>query len=291
MEKSVLLEKIRNIKVCKSNDVRAPHKPLLILYALGRYLNEHERVISYLDYRSDMIQLLKEFGRPLKTQNPQEPFYRLKNDGIWELNQLNHENKVSDSWLKKNNVTGMFSQDLIEILEKDPSFASEIIESILTANFPETLYDDVLIETGLMNAIVMNRVEVKRNIIPRDYRFRSNVLEVYNSSCAICNYNLILDSKSIGVEAAHIKWHTLNGPSSIDNGIALCAIHHKLFDQGAFMLDDNLKVHVSDKVAKNKTADIWLGQYEERQIFLPNDLRYVPNDDFVQWHVREVFRG
>lgn len=285
-----LLEKVKKINVCKSSGERAPHKPLLILYALAKYLNEQEKFLRYNDVRKDLIQLLKEFGRPIKIQNPQEPFYRLKNDGFWRLSLLNENNQVSDAWLKKNDVFGMFSEELFTAIDKDRAFTGNLVEMVLMKNFPETLHDDILIKTGLMNAINNRRISVVRNIISRDWSFRSKILELYDNSCAICGYNLRFNDMTVGLEAAHIKWHQAHGPSTENNGIALCAIHHKLFDQGAFTLDWDMRVQVSVLVEKSHSADIWLGQYENNRIALPEKTIYKPDDKYIQWHVREVFK-
>jgi HNH endonuclease len=42
---------------------------------------------------------------------------------------------------------------------------------------------------------------------------------------------------SVGIEAAHVQWFNFGGPDSLDNGLALCSLHHKLFDVGVHNLD------------------------------------------------------
>jgi hypothetical protein len=37
-------------------------------------------------------------------------------------------------------------------------------------------------------------------------------------------------------------------PSIKSNGLALCSLHHKLFDRGAFSLSDGLEVQISQRV-------------------------------------------
>ncbi|BEA69863.1 hypothetical protein VEE34_37440 [Escherichia coli] len=44
---------------------------------------------------------------------------------------------------------------------------------------------------------------------------------------------------------AHIKWKQHGGPCEIPNGLAFCAIHHKVFDKGSIGLDENMRVLVS----------------------------------------------
>lgn len=41
------------------------------------------------------------------------------------------------------------------------------------------------------------------------------------------------------------------GPDSEANGVALCALHHKLFDRGAFTLSKDMKIQVSEKARQH----------------------------------------
>ena len=74
-----------NLTVWKKDDQRAPHKPLLALYTLGRLRRGGERLISYADVDRELRKLLKEFGPPRKSYHPEYPFWRLQNDGVWEV--------------------------------------------------------------------------------------------------------------------------------------------------------------------------------------------------------------
>ena len=49
-----------------------------------------------------------------------------------------------------------------------------------------------------------------------------------------------LGSVSIGLDAAHIKWCQAGGPDTEVNGLALCVLHHKVFDLGAFTISDGV---------------------------------------------------
>jgi putative restriction endonuclease len=40
----------------------------------------------------------------------------------------------------------------------------------------------------------------------------------------------------LGLEAAHIKWFQAGGPDIEANGLAMCSLHHKLFDLGVFTI-------------------------------------------------------
>jgi putative restriction endonuclease len=49
------------------------------------------------------------------------------------------------------------------------------------------------------------------------------------------------------LEAAHIKWHQAGGPDVETNGVALCVLHHRVFDLGAFTINSQLTILVSEK--------------------------------------------
>ena len=66
----------------------------------------------------------------------------------------------------------------------------------------------------------------------RDRRFRDVVLRAYRSRCALCELDVQVDGRQIGIEAAHIKWHSEGGPPRVENGMVLCVLHHKFFDSG-----------------------------------------------------------
>ena len=52
------------------------------------------------------------------------------------------------------------------------------------------------------------------------------------------------DGQPIGLEAAHIKWHSVGGPPEVENGLALCVLHHKFFDSGLFTVLADLTILV-----------------------------------------------
>src|SRR5215468_9348034 len=68
----------------------------------------------------------------------------------------------------------------------------------------------------------------------RDPQFRQRVLTAYEWRCAVCGFDVRLGSVSIALDAAHVRWHQAGGPAVESNGLALCVLHHKVFDLGAF---------------------------------------------------------
>ena len=109
-------------------------------------------------------------------------------------------------------------------------------------------------------------------------------------SCAVCGYGVRMGEKLVGVEAAHIKWHKAGGPDVENNGIALCSLHHKLFDLGVYTIDDQLRMLVSEKV-HGQGAEQWLISFHGKSLRPPQSRSYYPESNFLQWHVKEVFKG
>ena len=86
MDREQIIQKFETLRQWRSDGERAPHKPLLVLYAIGKLLSGEDRLISYTDdIEENLENLLKEFGPRRDSYNPQFPFWRLQNDGIWEV--------------------------------------------------------------------------------------------------------------------------------------------------------------------------------------------------------------
>ena len=88
MTRQRLLEALNRLNVWKSGGTRAPHKPLLLLFALGRVRRDQPRLASYAqDVHEPLKKLLKDFGPPHKTVHPEYPFWHLhsETEGLWEL--------------------------------------------------------------------------------------------------------------------------------------------------------------------------------------------------------------
>ena len=78
----------------------------------------------------------------------------------------------------------------------------------------------------------------------------------------------------MGLEAAHIRWHQAGGPDIEGNGMALCSLHHKLFDRGAFTLDSSFRVIVSDDI-NGVGAEQVLWAYHQKKPEHPTSGKFV----------------
>jgi putative restriction endonuclease len=278
-----LKDRVNNLSIWKKGDQRAPHKPLLILFALGQLQADKPRFISYEVTREKLTELLREFGPLRKSYHPEEPFVRLRRDGIWLLDKDANAKSPSNRQLLADEVAGGFTREVYQLLKNDSRLVQEIAHTILDSHFPETIHQDILDAVGLDFTIYTKK--------KRDPKFREKILRAYGYSCAVCGFNVRLAQALVGVEAAHIKWHQAGGPDTEENGIALCSLHHKLFDRGVFTLTPERKMVVSQEAHGTHGFEEWLLRFNGQAVREPIQEYYYPESSFLHWHVREVFRG
>lgn len=282
-----IVDKVGDINIWKRGDQRAPHKPLLILYLLGQYRAGHSRLISFSDVESPLRQLLIDFGPHRKVHHPELPFWHLYNDGIWDLVNIEIPSErigsasVKRSLLIDQNAEGGLKQEFYDQL-KDPNIARQVVQVLLDENFPNSVHEDLLSAVGLDDEITTTRKK-------RDPQFREKILRAYQYQCAICGYSGRIGDVLVAVEAAHIKWHQAGGPDTNPNGVALCSLHHKLFDRGMITINNEYIVLVSELAHGPVTFDQMVMSFHGHRINLPERPTYQPEKTFIGWHVREVF--
>ena len=84
----------------------------------------------------------------------------------------------------------------------------------------------------------------------REIGFRNRVLVAYGHGCAMCGVQLRL------LDAAHIlpAVHP-DSTDGTDNGVALCALHHRAFDRTLVTFDAKFRTHVHDVMIERLAAE------------------------------------
>jgi len=288
MNNDALLAKFDDLNVWRQGDQLAPHKPLLVLYALGRW-QQGKAEVTFLEAEPELTTLLREFGPPRKSDHPEQPFWRLQKDGVWivhsppDLPLKTGDDIPRVGALRSPDIRAGFSPDVQKALSADPSLVARIAVQILERHFPESLHQDILNAVGL----TLESAPLKRK---RDPSFRQRVLKAYEFRCAVCGFDVRLGSVSIALDAAHVRWHQAGGPDVEDNGLALCVLHHKTFDLGAFTLGDGLLL-VSDQANGSMGFQESLLAHHGKPIRAPQRPEWKPKPDHLDWHAREVFKG
>ncbi|CAL9459338.1 phosphorothioated DNA-binding restriction endonuclease [Streptomyces sp. enrichment culture] len=291
------LERVAKLRQWTRSGTRAPHKPLLLLYALGRFRQDDAHAdadggLRYTAVEQDLQRLLTEYGPPHRT-TPAYPFHHLVSDGVWEVRTDHGPGSpgtgVRD--LRETGATGRLAPDLRAALRREPELLGCITRLLLDRHFPPSVHGELCEAVGLEpeTAAVEQSAVVRRQ---RDPRMRRLVLTAYEYRCAFCGYDGRLGTVPVGLEAAHVRWWAFGGPDEVDNGLCLCSLHHKLFDKGVLGVGDDLRILVSQRfVGHSPAAREQVTALAGRPVIGPQ-----PGMDPIaaahrDWHTRQVFHG
>lgn len=131
-----LLEVFSNIKVRRTNNQYATHKPLLLLVSLGRCYQGKNRLELFSVY-DNLVGLLS--NEKIQTNYA---FNRLLNDGIWEVDNHASLYKTSSGDLLKGEliskkIKGGLTKEVYQILINDKDLLMKIVDQILQKFFPK----------------------------------------------------------------------------------------------------------------------------------------------------------
>jgi len=263
-----------------------------VLLALGQFAQTGSSRLEWNDVEERLGRLLAEFGPPRRgTPHPEFPFTRLRSDLVWQLSRDVSNDSLSS--LREEPVAGQFSDDIETALEQDPGLVAQVARDLVEEQFPLTIAPDVLGAVGLDPDLVFRASgtsPVKPEIRKRSSQWRHQVLEAWDRSCAFCGFDGQSDGAPVGIEAAHVRWFNFGGPDELDNGLALCSLHHKLFDRGVVGLDDGLRVVVSRSFSARTVEGKRVYEIHGRGL-QPRPGTRLPAEEHVHWHTSEVFKS
>ena len=289
MTREDIIRKFKSLNVWKRGNKVAPHKPLLVLYALGKLRRGENQLIPYTEIEKKLAELLREFGTGQSAPRPHYPFWRLREDNVWKVTDADLIGQTSkgDAYitdLKRYNVSGRFREVIVQHLQSDSNLALEICENMLD-HFRSSIHKNILQAVGIEYPFrTPNRQR-------RDPNFRENVLRAYEYKCAVCSFDIKLRHEPVALVAAHIRPREKGGPDIEENGLALCSLHHELFDRGVFTLSEQLEVLVSEYANGSTGLGKWLMRFHGKKINYPQSQMYYPRVNFIDWHLREEFKG
>ena len=151
-----LLARFDRISMHSRGGVRAVHKPLLLLIALAQARSGGERWLRFKTVSQRLGELLDRFGSSTKKSRPDQPYWRLANDGVWELPEaetlkarMNKNGDVPLKLLRELDVRAGFPDDVYESLSSRPDLIDRVVHKLVEKNFPESQRQDVLKAVGL----------------------------------------------------------------------------------------------------------------------------------------------
>lgn len=288
-----VLARLTSLRQHQHQGKRVPHKPLLVLLSLGQLEATGSSAVPWELAQKKLADLIAEFGPQTRTGRSQSaayPFTRLRRDGIWTLDAEVPDDMVGR--LDAEQPTGRLETELERRLSSPPvRYAAA--RALVEAHFPDTVAPDVLVAAGLDPDVVLHSGDRARNDILQRQRSRRWVVEVlkaWDECCAFCGYDGRLGSMPVGIEAAHVRWFNLGGPDDLDNGVALCSLHHKLFDRGALGLSPSLRVLVSPAFTARTEASKRVYDLHDREL-QPRPGTHLPAEEHRAWHEEQVFKA
>lgn len=302
-----VLDAFENIRRAQHAGVYAPHKPLLVLVALARVQRGEPRLVEFTALEGTLRKLLAEFGSGNAVNTPHYPFWHLASDGngaLWELSPREFSDRPRAATpnlrdFREHHVKGGFPLDLDDALRRSPGLLEAVASRVLDAYFPATLHADIAATVGLDLAGPMEVREAISLASPtstgarprRDPGFRDRVLRAYEYRCCVCGFDLRIGHIPAGLEAAHIQWHQFGGPDVEPNGLSLCALHHKLFDLGAFTITPGeFRVVFSEHAISGERGMSGELRHHGKVIHMPQRTDLYPGSDFLRWNAKGPFK-
>lgn len=293
-----LLERVTQLNVFERAGIRAPHKPLLLLFALGRVQRAEDRLVGYREVDRCVGELLREFG-PARRTSASYPFWHLQTDDLWRVAEASDVpmkrggNTPTVRWLKEHDTSGGFPPDLQVLLEDDEALRRQVAALVLHEYFPTTIHEELLEAVGLPAEWSTEGIALPQGLPLRKRRpgFRKEVLAAYDHRCAVCGFDVQLAGHPFGLDAAHVMWHQANGPDEVTNGLALCALHHRALDRGVIGLDEKLLLRVAPQTSGTSGLTEAFMAHVGKPLRRPLSALHVLDESHVAWHRREVFRS
>jgi putative restriction endonuclease len=131
--------------------------------------------------------------------------------------------------------------------------------------------EPVLIESPLERRYAVRETRVRLH----QAVFRGRVLRAYASTCSICRLK-----EGRLLDAAHIAGDLeADGEPIVPNGLSLCSIHHRAFDQQLVGVSPDYRVHVSRRLLEEEDGPMLelLKGFHDEPIVLPTRTAWRPD--------------
>jgi putative restriction endonuclease len=284
---------------------------------------------DYIELEETFQKYLKILGGEYKNKTRvfHQPFENLRNDkhkesgeAFWHLEPKEKSTRIEDiedaegrnrikteARLKKVVEYGRFDDELWEILQ-DADSRKYLVDVLMHTFFSEELNTQIddIINSFNQDAEKQNQdvTEPKQTskkhrtgkYLVRNSCFRQSVIRLYDCQCAVCRLSIKI--KPIGfryykhiVDAAHIVPLSVAYNNQLNNGISLCKNHHWAFDYGCFTVDDNYKIIVNDELAEECPHAKPMKDFHGEKLLLPNQEKFFPDQQSLEWHRQNVFQG
>ncbi len=93
-----------------------------------------------------------------------------------------------------------------------------------------------------------------------------------------------------GLEAAHIRPYSHEGPYEVKNSILFRSDMHKLFDKGYMTVTPKLHIEVSRRIKEEFENGKYYYTFHGKEIQTPLRPGNMPSKKFLIWHNENIFR-
>ncbi|MEW1722582.1 phosphorothioated DNA-binding restriction endonuclease [Streptomyces sp. NPDC093109] len=320
MKRADLTRELTGLRRASIGGRRAPHKPLLVLWLLGRFAASGGApggtAVTYDEAEEPVSRLINDFGPAVTSpararERAAMPFVHLERS-LWDLRDaaghpIGPDAPERGGPLRARGAHGRLRPEA-EALLADPAVLAGAARQLLEQHFTPALEALVCDAAGLdlpgldeeAYAAVPPPVRPARRA--RRAGFAEEVLHAYAYACAFCGFDGALGRHPVGLEAAHVRWHSQDGPDAVENGLALCSLHHTLFDLGVLGLlpgtrpgappgsPPGPRIQVSRLYVTRSEAGRAVDALHGSPVAPPRPGHPPVSTEFVIWHGRQVFK-
>ncbi|MNV02126.1 hypothetical protein D3C71_923530 [compost metagenome] len=297
----------------------APHKPILLL-AILELVRKGEVRNNRVTITPELVLEFKSIWSKLvitpHISNFALPFFHMRSEPFWKLVPysgmkvpLTSSNSIRSLNALKETVAFAEIDITIFTLMQNSIHLMVMEEALLDQYFPETknrfysldnnlfsdfetqiLQEDAHIYRKRINELqeTLSKEAYEEEIFIRGGLFKREIPKIYAFQCAISEMRIESSINAQMVDACHIIPFSISKDDTITNGIALSPNLHRAYDRGLITITENYLVKVSSAISENHSP-YSLGQFDGKRILLPQNPKYHPSIENLNWHHRECF--
>lgn len=292
---SYYLHKIERLRVDRTHELPAPHKPLLLLAVLD-LIERGEITGNRVEISPLLVETYLNYWKHISVGQPRlfNPFPRLRTSGFWHLHARAGQEAAlaatrgfqSMSHLTKLVACASLDPELFMLLQRPEArevVRQTIIETHLSHYRP--IVESAANENQLINEAarklrqeVLSRDTENEAVSPaRSAAFRQEIMRLYDYTCAACRLRIVTPDFKSAVDAAHIIRFADSHDDVINNGMALCKLHHWAFDEHLIAVSDSYTLLVSSSFDERGRGDLLLRNLKGEKILLPSQRPFYPS--------------
>ncbi len=297
---------------------RAPYKPILLM-AIMDLIAQQVIDANLIRLNADLMDAFDLYWVRVvggnRESNPVMPFNHMRSEGFWHLVdgdgvepdlQSVDRNEIFRR-IKSQILFARLDEDLFQLLHVSESrdalrrvlvetyFAPEVrpiiveVSRITTSSFE---YSRDLLNRSRGRFTLQEAPSVEEVYVAevRSTAFRRVVVEAYHHTCAVCRIRIVTPEGRTSVAAAHIVPWSYSHNDDPRNGMALCGLHHWIFDQGLVTVTPEYTIKVSPILALNEQHAGPVLALDGKAIYTPADRILWPARIALRWHMHTIFR-